>query len=60
MNDRDYLTLAREGQSRYEEKKSVVLGFAAKLESEDAAARWISSIKRAYPDARHQIGRAHV
>ena len=55
MTDRDYLTLAREGQSRYEEKKSVFLGFAAKLESEDAAARWISSIKRAYPDARHHV-----
>ena len=55
MTDRDYLTLAREGQSRYEEKKSVFLGFAAKLESEEDAARWLGSVKRAYPDARHHV-----
>ena len=55
MTDRDYLTLAGNGTSRYEEKKSVFLGFAAKLETEEDAVAWLSSIKRAYPDARHHV-----
>ena len=55
MTDRDYLTLAREGQSRYEEKKSVFLGFAGKFEKEEDVLAWLAGLKRTYPDARHHV-----
>ena len=55
MNDREYLTLGGPGESRYEEKRSVFLGFAAKFENETDVLAWLSSLKRAYPDARHHV-----
>lgn len=50
-----YLTLTRDGTSRYEEKKSVFLGFAKPVSREEDALAWISAIKRQYPDARHHV-----
>ncbi len=55
MSGREYLTLAGEGKSRYEEKKSVFLGFAGKFEKEEDVLAWLASLKRAYPDARHHV-----
>ena len=55
MRPGEYLTLAGEGTSRYEEKKSVFLGFAGKFEKEEDVLSWLASLKRAYPDARHHV-----
>ena len=55
MSAPEYLTLAGEGSSRYEEKKSVFLGFAGKFETEEAVLAWLAGLKRAYPDARHHV-----
>ena len=50
-----YTTLKGEGTSRYEEKKSVFLGFARPLTTEKEALDFIAEIKGAYPDARHHV-----
>ena len=50
-----YTTLKGEGTSRYEEKKSVFLGFARPLSHEKEALDFIAEIKSAYPDARHHV-----
>ena len=55
MKQSDYLTLAGEGTSRYEEKKSVFLGFAGKFEREEDVLSWLASLRSAYPDARHHV-----
>lgn len=55
MSGREYLTLGGEGASRYEEKKSVFLGFSGKFEREEDVLAWLSALKRAYPDARHHV-----
>lgn len=55
MTGREYLTLAGTGESRYEEKKSVFLGFAGRFEKEEEVLAWLSSLRRAYPDARHHV-----
>ena len=55
MNGAEYLTLAGAGESRYEEKRSVFLGFAGKFETEEEVLAWLGSLKRAYPDARHHV-----
>ena len=55
MSDAAYLTLGGEGSSRYEEKKSVFLGFARPVADESEATAWIDSIRRRFPDARHHV-----
>ena len=50
-----YTTLKGEGEGRYEEKKSVFLGFARPLASEKEALDFIAQIKSRYPDARHHV-----
>ena len=55
MSAPEYLTLGGEGTSRYEEKKSVFLGFAGKFEKEEDVFAWLGGLKRAYPDARHHV-----
>ena len=55
MSEKDYLTLGGTGESRYEEKRSVFLGFAAHFEKEEDVLAWLASLKRAYPDARHHV-----
>ena len=50
-----YITILRRGESRYEEKKSVFLGFAAPATTEEEALALISEIKGRYPDARHHV-----
>lgn len=55
MSAPEYLTLGGEGTSRYEEKKSVFLGFAGKFEKEEDVLAWLGGLKRAYPDARHHV-----
>ena len=60
MPDAAYLTLGGEGSSRYEEKKSVFLGFARPVTSEGEAISWIDSIRRRYPDARHHVSASRL
>ena len=55
MSTPEYLTLGGEGSSRYEEKKSVFLGFAGKFEKEEDVLAWLAGLKRSYPDARHHV-----
>ena len=55
MSTPEYLTLCGEGSSRYEEKKSVFLGFAGKFEKEEDVLAWLAGLKRTYPDARHHV-----
>ena len=55
MSTPEYLTLGGEGSSRYEEKKSVFLGFAGKFEKEEDVLAWLAGLKRTYPDARHHV-----
>lgn len=53
--DDTYISLAHEGQGRYEEKKSVFLAFARPISSEEEAHAFITRIRTEYPDARHHV-----
>ena len=55
VSEGSYITIKSRGESRYEEKKSVFLGFAAPCETEQDALDLISEIKGRYPDARHHV-----
>ena len=55
VSESAYITIKARGESRYEEKKSVFLGFAAPASTEQEALSLISEIKGRYPDARHHV-----
>lgn len=55
MNEAGYVTVSHRGTSRYEEKKSVFLGFAQPVSKEEDAIAFLSEIRSAYPDARHHV-----
>lgn len=55
MSEESYITIAGRGESRYEEKKSVFLGFAATAVTEEDALSLIAEVKSRYPDARHHV-----
>ena len=55
MENRLYTTLAGEGRSEYTEKKSVFLGYAKRIESEEEALDYFRAIKKQHPDARHTV-----
>jgi uncharacterized YigZ family protein len=50
-----YTTLAGEGEAEFTEKKSVFIGYAAHVESEEEAQALIKARKKAYSDARHNV-----
>lgn len=50
-----YTTLAGEGEAEFTEKRSVFIGHAAPVQSEEAAMAYIKKIKNAYADARHNV-----
>ena len=50
-----YDSIGGRGESRYEEKKSVFLGFALPVTTEEEAISFVSQIKKQYPDARHHV-----
>ena len=52
---RQNFTLADIGESRFEDRKSVFLGYAKPVSTECEAIAWISEIKSRYPDARHHV-----
>ncbi len=55
MSDASYMSILSEGTAHYEEKKSVFLGFAKPVTTEDEAIAYIATIKKMYPDARHHV-----
>lgn len=55
MAEKDYTTLAHYGTSTYEEKRSVFIGEASPVTTEEEALAFIASVKAKYPDARHHV-----
>ncbi len=55
MAETSYTTLARYGTSTYEEKRSVFIGEASPVTTEEEALAFIASVKAKYPDARHHV-----
>ena len=49
------VTLAQEGKAELEEKKSVFIGRAKPVTTEEEALAYIKEQKRAFPDARHHV-----
>lgn len=50
-----YTTIAGEGQAEYEDRKSVFIGHAMPVKSEEDAVRYIKNIRHEYSDARHNV-----
>ena len=50
-----YTTVHKEGVFEYEDRKSVFIGTAVPVSSEEEALSFISFIKKKYPDARHHV-----
>lgn len=57
MNDdkKYYITLGKNGESRIEEKRSVFIGYARSVKSEDEADAFIKEIKSKHSDATHNV-----
>lgn len=51
----EYLSLQKEGQSEYTDRKSVFYGFARPVSTEEEAVAYVKCIKARYPDARHHV-----
>ncbi len=50
-----YVTLGKEGVSEFEMKKSVFIGHAAPVKSEEEALEYIAKYKKKYSDATHNV-----
>lgn len=50
-----YITVREYGSYEYEDRKSVFIGEAIPISNEEEALRFIESIKKKYPDARHHV-----
>ena len=50
-----YTTLAGEGEAEFTEKKSVFIGHAAPVQSEEEAQAFVKKYKNRYMDARHNV-----
>ena len=50
-----YTTVHREGTFEYEDRKSVFIGTAVPVTTEQDALAFVSFIKKKYPDARHHV-----
>lgn len=50
-----YTTIAGEGQAECEDRKSVFIGHAMPVKSEEDAVRYIKNIRHKYSDARHNV-----
>lgn len=53
--ERLFKTVAGTGEDRFVEKKSVFIGAAAPVSSEEEAAAFVSQRRKMYPDARHHV-----
>lgn len=49
------VSLEQEGKAELEEKKSIFIGCAKPVSSEEEAMQYIKAIKAQYPDARHHV-----
>lgn len=52
---KSYITLGTAAEDRFTEKKSVFIGNAARVETEEQAIEFVKKIKAKYPDARHNV-----
>ena len=50
-----YVTIHNYASFEYEDRKSVFIGEAKPVETEEDALSFIESVKKAYPDARHHV-----
>ena len=50
-----YTSIERYAEFEYEDRKSVFIGEAAPVTTEDEALAFIASVKKKYPDARHHV-----
>ena len=50
-----YVTIHHYGSFEYEDRKSIFIGEAFPVTSEEEALAFIDSIKKKYPDARHHV-----
>lgn len=50
-----YTTIAGEGQAECEDRKSIFIGHAMPVKSEEDAVRYIKNIRHKYSDARHNV-----
>lgn len=50
-----YTTVHKEGRFEYEDRKSVFIGTAVPVSTEEEALNFITFIKKKYPDARHHV-----
>lgn len=50
-----YITVKQLGEAEYEDRKSVFIGKAMPVSSEDEALRFLEAVKKKYSDARHHV-----
>ena len=50
-----YKTVKELGESRFEDRKSVFIGYCIPVSTESDAISFITSVKKKYPDARHWV-----
>lgn len=50
-----YTTLKKEGEAEFTEKKSVFIGHAAPVQTEEAAIAFVKNYKHVYADAKHNV-----
>ena len=50
-----YTSIERYSKFEYEDRKSVFIGEASPVTTEDEALSFIASVKKKYPDARHHV-----
>lgn len=55
MKEMEYTTVLQNGESRFEDRKSVFLGHAAPVKTEKEAVDFVNSIRKQFPDARHNV-----
>ena len=55
-----YTTVKKEAHVEFEEKRSLFIGHAIHVESEDEAMEFIKSIKKEYADATHNVWAYHM
>ena len=55
-----YVTVKQESHVEFEEKRSLFIGHATHVESEEEAANFVKSIKKQYADATHNVWAYHL
>ena len=59
LNDK-YVTVKNEAHVEFEEKRSLFIGHAIHVESEEEAAAFVKTIKKEYADATHNVWAYHL